>query len=173
MLRRPVTALAARLFRGIATAPNTADVSDPIERGTLCSIMAQKHHFSLRLPEHVLHRLEEQAAARGSTKTSLAETYVSEAVASADHPGIVFRDGPAGRRPGVVGGPDVWEVIETFLGEGRDEAATARYLSLPVGLVQAAAGYYAQHQEEIDAWIDRNAMMAAQARATWERAHKE
>jgi hypothetical protein len=28
------------------------------------------------------------------------------------HPGIVCRDGPAGRRPGVVGGPDVWEVIQ-------------------------------------------------------------
>ena len=27
------------------------------------------------------------------------------------HPGIVFRDGPAGRRAAVVGGPDVWEII--------------------------------------------------------------
>jgi hypothetical protein len=25
--------------------------------------------------------------------------------------GIVFRDGPAGRRAVVIGGPDVWEVI--------------------------------------------------------------
>lgn len=139
---------------------------------TLWPTMAQKPHFSLRLPEHVLHRLEEQAAARGATKTSLAETYVSEVVASSDHPGIVFRDGPAGRRPGVVGGPDVWEVIETFLGEGRDEGATARYLSLPVGLVRAAAGYYSEHREEIDAWIERNANASARARATWERARR-
>lgn len=139
----------------------------------MCSVMAQKVHFSLRVPEDVLHRLEDQAAARGSTKTSLAEAYIAEAVASADHPGIVFRDGPSGRRPGVVGGPDVWEIVETFLGEGRDEAATARYLSLPIGLVQAAVGYYVEHREEIDAWIERNATVAAQAQATWERARRE
>lgn len=27
------------------------------------------------------------------------------------HPGIAFRDGPASRRPTLLGGPDVWEVI--------------------------------------------------------------
>ena len=42
--------------------------------------MAQKHHFSLRLPQQVLDRLEEQAAARGATKTALAERYLAEAV---------------------------------------------------------------------------------------------
>jgi len=53
--------------------------------------MAQKQHFSLRLPQHVLDRLEEQAAASGATKTALAERYVAEAVAEID--GWIARNG--------------------------------------------------------------------------------
>lgn len=131
--------------------------------------MAQRQHFSLRLSLPVLHQLEEQAKARGATKTALAETYLREAIAVAEHPGIVFRDGPAGRRAALVGGPDVWEVIETFLDEARDLSATAQYLKLPVGLVQAAISYYADHRGEIDDWIARNAAIAEQAEAAWRR----
>ena len=129
--------------------------------------MVQKQHFSLRLPQRVLERLEEQAAARGATKTALAERYLAEAVAVAEHPGIVFRDGPAGRRAGVIGGPDIWEVIETFHDAGIHAAAAARYLELPVGLVQAAIGYYADNRAETDGWIARNAAVAEQAEAAW------
>mgnify|MGYP001439716037 CR=1 FL=1 len=131
--------------------------------------MAQKQHFSLRLPLQVLQHLEEQAVVRGITKTALAERYLQEAIAVAEHPGIVFRDGPAGRRAGLVGGPEVWEVIETFLDEARDLSATARYLKLPLGLVQAAVSYYADHRGEIDDWIARNAAIAEQAEAAWRR----
>jgi hypothetical protein len=131
--------------------------------------MAQKQHFSLRLPQHVLDRLEEQAAASGATKTALAERYVAEAVAVARHPGIIIRDGPAGRRAGVVGGPDVWEVIETFQDAGADVAAAASYLDLPVGPVKIAIGYYADNRAEIDGWIARNGAVAEQAEAAWRR----
>jgi hypothetical protein len=131
--------------------------------------MAQKQHFSLRLPAHIVQQLEEQAAVRGTTKTALAEAYLEEAIAVAEHPGIVFRDGPAGRRAGLVGGPDVWEVIETFLDEAHDAVAAARYLALPIGLVQAAVSYYADHREEIEAWIARNAVIAEGAEAAWRR----
>jgi len=121
------------------------------------------------LPQRVLECREEQAAARGATKTALAERYLAEAVAVAQHPGIVFRDGAAGRRAGVVGGPDVWEVIETFQDAGAGAAAAARYLELPVGLVQAAIGYYADNRAEIDGWIAHNAAVAGQAEAAWRR----
>ncbi len=29
----------------------------------------------------------------------------------AEHPGVIFRSGPTGRRAALAGGPDVWEVI--------------------------------------------------------------
>lgn len=56
-------------------------------------------------------------------------------------------------------------MIETFQDAGADAAATARYLELPVGLVQAAIGYYADHRAEIDGWIAHNAAVAEQAEA--------
>ncbi len=31
-----------------------------------------------------------------------------------EHPGVVFRPGPTGRRAALVGGPDVWEVIRAI-----------------------------------------------------------
>ncbi len=34
----------------------------------------------------------------------------------ADHPGVIFKDGPTGRRSALAYGPDVWEVIK-FLRE--------------------------------------------------------
>ncbi len=53
----------------------------------------------------------------------------------AEHPGIVFKDGPSGRRAGGGLGPDVWEVV-TFLRqveERGDEAiaAAAEVFALP------------------------------------------
>jgi len=99
-------------------------------------------------------------------RNAKAERYLEEAIRTADHPGIVFRGGPAGRRPAVVGGPDVWEIIGTFLAEGRDATAAAAYLDLPIGLVNAAVGYYADHAGEIDEWLDRNQALADEAEAS-------
>jgi hypothetical protein len=65
----------------------------------------------------------------------------------------------------VVGGPDVWEIVETFLAEKRNVSAVARYLNLPNGLVTAAVAYYADHMDEIDAWIQRNQLLADEAEA--------
>lgn len=36
---------------------------------------------------------------------------LDEALRKDAHPAIVFRDGPTGRRAGIIAGPDVWEII--------------------------------------------------------------
>ena len=91
-----------------------------------------------------------------------------------DHPGIVFRDGPAGRRAALAVGPDVWEVISTLQGTGLkgEEAitATAEWGSLAVAQVRTAVRYYADFREEIDEWISRNREEAERQQAAWERA---
>jgi hypothetical protein len=135
---------------------------------SLLAIVAQtpkKQHVTLRLPVQLKRALARQAAGEGATQTALAERYLEEAIRTADHPGIVFRGGPAGRRPAVVGGPDVWEIVGTFLAERRDAAAAAAYLELPIGLVNAAVGYYADHAGEIDEWLERNQALADEAEA--------
>ena len=79
-------------------------------------------------------------------------------------PGIVFRDGPAGRRAGVAGGPDVWEVIEVFQAEGSNRSEAAANLGVRPGLVDAAIAYHRAHRDEIDGWIAANAEMMSAAR---------
>jgi hypothetical protein len=119
----------------------------------------------------VLDRLERRGARAGLNKSRLAERYIDEGIRVEDHPGIVFRDGPAGRRPGLAAGPDVWEVIGVLKGAPkRGEAAivyTADYLNLTSTQVRSAVGYYAAYQAEIDEWIARNDEEAEVAEVAW------
>jgi len=84
---------------------------------------------------------------------------VDEGLSMEDHPGIHFRSGPAGRRPALVDGPDVWEVIRVVrnveaTGERALEEA-AQWLGLDGDRVEMALRYYAEHGPEIDDWIAR------------------
>jgi len=85
-----------------------------------------------------------------------------------EHPLIRFVDGPAGRRARIMGtGKDVWEVIAAVRENSGDAVETARYLEMPLGLVQAAITYYGAYRDEIDQWIEANEQEAAEAHAAW------
>jgi hypothetical protein len=135
--------------------------------------MPAARQFSARIDASVLDRLERHGAHAGLNKSRLAERYIDEGMRIDEHPGIVFRDGPAGRRPGLAAGPDVWEVIGVLKGAPeRGEAAilhTADYLNLPPTGVRSALSYYAAYPGEIDEWIARNDAEAEAAEATWHR----
>lgn len=92
-----------------------------------------------------------------------------------DHPGVVFRDGPAGRRAGLAGGPDVWEVIAVLRAgglEGDDAVrAAAEWANLTPAQVRAAVRYYAEYDDEIDERIRRNIEEADAAEEQWRREH--
>jgi len=86
-----------------------------------------------------------------------------------EHIGIVFRDGPTGRRAGLAGGPDVWEVIvvlRDFGHEGPTSATkkTAAWLGLSEPQVRTAEGYYSSYPAEIDGRIEENEAAADEAR---------
>ena len=87
------------------------------------------------------------------------------------YPGIVFRDGPAGRRAVVAGGPDVWELAPEIQGINVDDdaeiEAVAAWMNLPVSHIRAAIGYYAEYRDEIDAWVERNNSLAERLEAEW------
>ncbi|MHB8718172.1 MAG: ribbon-helix-helix protein, CopG family [Candidatus Dormibacteria bacterium] len=120
--------------------------------------------LTFRTTQAVVAQLEQRARHVRLPKTVLAEQYVKEGLAMDAFPGVVFRDGPAGRRAALAGGPDVWEVIEVFSAAGGDPAATADHLSLRTGLVDAAVRYYAANRQEIDGWIAVNREMMAGAK---------
>jgi uncharacterized protein (DUF433 family) len=85
-----------------------------------------------------------------------------------EHPLVRFADGPAGRRARLVGtGKDVWEIIATVRDNNGNTSEAARYLEIPLGLVQAAVTYYGAYKEEIDEWIELNEQEATEAHAAW------
>jgi hypothetical protein len=133
--------------------------------------MPRSELLSVRIDRETAARLEERSATR--EKSSLAKRYIEEGLRMDRHPGIVFRSGPAGRRAAVEDGPDVWEVIRVVrnvpaTGE-KSIPAAAEWLGLPARKVEAAVGYYADHRDEVDAWIQRVDREAAEAEDAWRR----
>lgn len=130
--------------------------------------------LSIRFDPEVLARLRSRAASvPGATPSGLAQRLVDEGLRMAEHPGVVFRDGPAGRRPALVVGPDIWELV-MFLEEiderGADAvAAAAEILGVSAASVSAGIGYYAAYSAEIDAWIAESRAASERAELEWER----
>lgn len=125
---------------------------------------------SFRLAQDVVDRLDRYAASIGSNRNTVAERFLEEALRLVEHPGIVFRDGPAGRRPGLAAsGLDVWEVVETVADNAGSVADTAEYLEIAPNLVAIAMRYYAAHPDEIDAWIAAEHELADRELALYER----
>ena len=133
--------------------------------------MSAGRQFSARLNAHVVKRLERRGARSGLNKSRLAERYIDEGMRMDDHPGIVFRDGPTGRRAGLAAGPDVWEVIGALRSTGLEgeEAiqATAQWSALSIRQVRDAIGYYSEYPAEIDERIQINEEEADAAERHW------
>lgn len=124
--------------------------------------------LSLRLPDATLDRLGARARSRSVAPRTLAQRYVEEGLRTDEHPLIRFADGPAGRRARLQGtGLDVWEAVSVVRDNDGNERAAAEYLSIPLGLVQAAVAYYGAYRHEIDEWIDLNARESEAAHEAW------
>ena len=112
---------------------------------------------AIRIESETLRELRERSAQSGEPIVRLAQRYIDEGMRLDRHPGIVFRDGPAGRRALVVGGPDVWEMIAAARSapERGEEliAALAERIGIPEQKVRIAIRYYAEYPEEIDRFI--------------------
>ncbi len=119
-----------------------------------------KSTTSIRLDDDLRRQLAAQAAAEDTTVTELIERFVREGLASAAHPGIVFKPGPAGRRAALAGGPDVWEVMaalrDTSGSESKRVGAVAEHLGVHERQVLIALEYAAAHRAEIEARVAAN-----------------
>lgn len=124
---------------------------------------------SYRLSGDLKRRLAARAAAEGITETSLVVRTLDEGLRVAQYPGIVYRDGPSGRRAGLAGGPDVWEVILAIRhARGPGDAKVARAaeeMEIPERLARLAVDYAAAHPDEIEERIKLNDEAAERARA--------
>lgn len=123
---------------------------------------------SYRLSDELKDRLVSRATREGVTETALVTRLLDEGLKIAEHPGIVYRDGPTGRRAALAGGPDVWEVIVALRhapgrGEGKVVEA-AEQMGLPERMVRLAVSFASQHRHEIEERIRLNDAAAQQAR---------
>ncbi len=110
----------------------------------------------LRLPEELQQEIEREMRLQGATFSEVATSLLREAVRMRRVPGIVFMDGPVGRRASIAGtGLDVWEVIATFKSVGEDRRRLeASYEWLSGRQLSAALAYYGLYPREIDARIE-------------------
>lgn len=128
-----------------------------------------KQQVAFRVQPRTLAHLRRRVSETGLSQTELAERYLEEGLRLDEHPLIAFRDGAAGRRPGLIGSRlDVWQLVETVKQNGSAEEAAA-YLELPVEKVLAAMRYYADYTDEIDEWTARANTLADREQASWRR----
>ncbi len=128
--------------------------------------------LSIRFDPRLLDRLRRRAqASPGATPSGLAQRFVEEGLRMAEHPGVVFKDGPSGRRAALAFGPDVWEIVNVLREiDERGEAAVAaaaEVLALPEARVRAALHYYAAYPDEIDTEIGEADRVSAAAEQAW------
>jgi hypothetical protein len=132
------------------------------------------HPISVRFHDpRVAERLRSEASAHGASQSSLAEELIDEGLRVRRHPLLSFRDGPSGRRAALVGGLDVWELVDGLVG---GDVAPDRRIERAVELfglrreqVEAALAYYAEFTEEIEVQIAANRRVAEEAEALWHR----
>jgi len=119
---------------------------------------------SYRLDPAIKNRLEEQAAEERVSERALLERLISEGLDSLHHPGIIYRDGPTGRRAALAVGADVWEIIAALRHtKGTQEqriAALAEQFGLHPRHIRTAIDYATVHRHEIDAQVAHNDKVA-------------
>lgn len=135
----------------------------------MCNTVIMSVNVSVRLDERLAERLRLRSRAAGESLSDRLRRYAEEGARRDEHPMITFRDGPTGRRAGLVGGPDVWEVAMWIgdLGDGTDPAAELAADGIVARpQIDAALAYRSAYPEEIQARIDlhRSETAAAEAR---------
>jgi hypothetical protein len=123
----------------------------------MCYIAYMSVNVSVRLENSLAEQLRLRAQAAGETLSDRLRRYADEGTRRDEHPLITFRDGPTGRRAGLVGGPDIWEVamwVEDLSEEPDPVAALIEDSILTRPQIDAALRYRTAYPDEIDARIE-------------------
>ena len=123
----------------------------------MCNNEHMSVNVSVRLDDGLAERLRLRARAAGESLSDRLRRYAEEGARCDEHSLITFRDGPTGRRAGVIGGPDVWEIalwIEDLAAESEPAVALVHDTLLTRPQVDAALRYGAAYPEEIRTRIE-------------------
>jgi len=128
--------------------------------------------LSIRFEPGLLARLRRRAqSVTGSSASALAQRLIDEGLRMADHPGVIFKDGPSGRRAALAYGPDIWEIIK-FLREVDERGAAAldaaaEVFATDAARIATAVSYYGDYRDEINAEITAADEASARAEEAW------
>ena len=113
---------------------------------------------SIRVDPETASDIERLSTVQRTTFSALAAEMLCEAAKTRRCPGVVFADGPAGRRARIEGtGIEIWEVISSYLASGKDERRLREaYHWLSERQILTALGYGRTYPREIDDLIRRN-----------------
>ena len=132
--------------------------------------------LSITLGGDTLDRLDEHGCEEGESREEAAARLVEEGLRMAKYPWVFFRTEPAGRRPVLMGGPDVWMVARLFREQPLDseeameraaDHAVSLLSSVPRHMMLAAIRYYVEYHDEIDEWLRILDEESEQAKAEW------
>jgi hypothetical protein len=139
--------------------------------------MVKRAATPVRFDPPVAERLASFVAANpGMSLSSAANRLVDEALRMAEHPGVIFRPGPTGRRAALAGGPDAWEVVRAVKSAhaaepGLDRDALLKLVSDNTGialrLITTAVRYWAAYPAEVDAEIAAAGVAEEAAEQAW------
>lgn len=112
---------------------------------------------SVRLDKSVLAPIRAKARASGKPVSRVIKEMLESALRMQRFPGIVFVEGPAGRRAHLAGsGLDVWEVVRLL----REYQSAARlrehFPRLSAAGIQLAHAYADSYPEEINTFLEMN-----------------
>jgi len=153
----------------VPEAPSDSVPPPHLQLWTTCNTVVVSVNVSVRLDDLLAERLRLRARAAGESLSERLRRYADEGVRRDEHPMVTFRDGPSGRRAGLINGPDVWEVAMWIddldqVPDSAAELAADGVLSRP--LIDAALRYRTSYPDEIQARIalHRSETAAASAR---------
>ena len=142
-------------------------------------VMPKKNPTPVRFDVVVADRLAAFVSINhGLSLSAAANMLVDEGLRMMEHPGVIFRTGPTGRRAGLAAGPDVWEVVravrsaraaEPDLGERELLTMVSENTGVPVRLIRVATGYWASYPDEIDAEVAAADAAEENAERAWRR----
>lgn len=125
--------------------------------------MSKRPATPVRFDPPVADRLVSFVTANpGMSMSSAANRLVDEALRATEHPGVVFRTGPTGRRAALAGGPDVWEVIRAIRSAHASEpdldsddllTLVSDNTGVTIRLLNTAVRYWAGYPDEVEAEI--------------------
>lgn len=120
---------------------------------------------SLPISEDLAERLRAEGEASDQPPPMLAASLLDEGLKIRQFPGIIYMDGPSGRRASLADGPDVWQIIRALREVPADEHDPVETVCIEADLcvrqVKLALQFNEAYPDEIEAKIEDNRAAAA------------